>query len=184
FRTLRAVLGAALLAVLDALGVENAADDVVAHTRKVLHAAATDHDDGVFLQVVTFARDVADDFEAIGQADLGDLTQSRVRLLRGRRVDAGANAALLGVFLQSRNLVALYRRLARLADQLVYGRHRTIPCNRVSLPLRADTWPHACSCAIKGHSAFADDLHRQRTPYQRHACSIHVLNVRRALFEA
>src|SRR5690606_28354943 len=110
FRTLRAVLGAALLAVLDALGVENAADDVVAHARKVLYAAATDHDDRVFLQVVAFARDVADDFEAIGQADLGVLTQSRVRLLRGRRVDAGANAALLGVFLQSRNLVALYRR--------------------------------------------------------------------------
>src|SRR6218665_3556433 len=59
FRTLRAVLGAALLAVLDALGVENAADDVVTHTRQVLYAAATDHDDGVLLQVVTFARNVA-----------------------------------------------------------------------------------------------------------------------------
>ena len=30
-----------------------------------------------------------------GQAHLGDLTQSRVRLLRGRRVDAGADAAAL-----------------------------------------------------------------------------------------
>src|SRR6218665_3712707 len=72
-RTLRTVLRTALLAVLDTLGIENAADDVVTHTRQVLDAAATDHHDGVFLQVVTFTRDVADDFEAVGEADLGNL---------------------------------------------------------------------------------------------------------------
>src|ERR1700754_968159 len=126
-RTLRTVLGTALLAVLDTLGIENAADDVVTDTRKVLNAAATDHDDGVFLKVVTFAGDVTNDFEAVGQADLGDLTQSRVRLLRRRGVDAGADAALLRVLLKSGNLITLYVRLARLADQLVYGRHSTIP---------------------------------------------------------
>src|ERR1043165_3695572 len=41
---LGAVLGTALLAVLDALGVEHAAQDVVAHARQVLDAAAADHD--------------------------------------------------------------------------------------------------------------------------------------------
>ena len=57
-RPLGAILGTALLAVLDALGVERAADDVVANAGQVLHAAATDHDDGVFLQVVAFAGNV------------------------------------------------------------------------------------------------------------------------------
>src|SRR6195256_4626887 len=94
-RTLRAVLGTALLTVLDALRIEDAAENVVAHARQILDAAAADHDHGVFLKVVAFAGDVTDDFEAIGQAHLGDLTKRRVRLLRGRGVDARANAALL-----------------------------------------------------------------------------------------
>lgn len=68
-RTLRTVLGAALLAVLDALGIENTTDDVATHARQVLYAAAADHDHGVFLKVMTFARNVADDFEAVGEAD-------------------------------------------------------------------------------------------------------------------
>ncbi|ADZ66326.1 hypothetical protein BRUCa_1233 [Brucella melitensis] len=70
-----------------------------------------------------FTRDITNDFKAVRQTNLGNLTQSRVRLLRGRRVNAGANAALLRVCLQCRNLIALHRRSARLADKLVYGRH-------------------------------------------------------------
>src|SRR5262249_20706047 len=41
-RTLGAVLRAALLAVLDALGIQHAPEDVVAHARQVLDAAAAD----------------------------------------------------------------------------------------------------------------------------------------------
>ena len=40
---LGAVFRTALLAVLDALRVEHAAQDVIAHARQVLHAAAADH---------------------------------------------------------------------------------------------------------------------------------------------
>src|SRR3954471_17713720 len=47
---LGAVLGAGLLAVLDALRVERAAHDVVAHARQVLDAAAADQHHGVLLQ--------------------------------------------------------------------------------------------------------------------------------------
>ncbi|MCY1224944.1 hypothetical protein D9M72_371220 [compost metagenome] len=131
-RTLRTILRTTLLAVLDALRIENTTDDVVTNARKVLNAAAADHDNRVFLKVVTFTRNVADDFEAVRQTNLGNLTESRVRLLRGRRVNAGANATLLRVFLQSRNLIALYLCLTRLADQLVYGRHIPIPCKILS----------------------------------------------------
>src|ERR1043166_2493148 len=93
--TLRAVLGAALTPLLDAAGVEGSANGVVANAGKVLHTAAADHDAGVLLEVVPFAADVGDDFEAVGETDLGDLAQSRVRLLRRGGVDAGTHAALL-----------------------------------------------------------------------------------------
>ena len=53
---------------------------------------------------MTLARDVTDHLEAIGQAYLGDLAQGRVRLLRRRRIDARANAALLRRMLQGRHV--------------------------------------------------------------------------------
>src|SRR5690606_1181482 len=94
-RPLGAVLGTALTPVLHALGVERAANDVIAHTGKILHAATTDHDDRVLLQVMTFTRDIAGNFKAVGKANTGNLTKGRVRLLRGRRVDASTHATLL-----------------------------------------------------------------------------------------
>src|SRR5580693_1972870 len=89
-RTLRAVFRTALLTVLDALGIEDAAENVVTHAGQILDATAADHDHGVLLKVMAFTRNVADDFEAIGQAHLGDLAERRIRLLRGRGVDARA----------------------------------------------------------------------------------------------
>src|SRR6266851_3076123 len=53
------VLGARLLAVLGACGVERAADDVVADARQVLHLAPADEHHGVLLQVVADAGDVS-----------------------------------------------------------------------------------------------------------------------------
>src|SRR5207249_6751514 len=98
-----AVLRTTLLTVLDALGIEDAAEDVVANAGQVLDAAAADHDHRVLLKVMAFTRDVADHFEAVGQAHLGNLTKRRVRLLRGRGIDARANAALLRRLLQRRH---------------------------------------------------------------------------------
>lgn len=122
-RTLGAVLRAALLAVLDALRVEHAAKDVIAHAGKVAHTPAADQHDRVLLQVVPLARDVGDDLALVGQAHLGHLAQRRVRLLRGRRVHASANAALLRVLLHRRDLGLGLLRNAALADQLVDRRH-------------------------------------------------------------
>src|SRR5258708_23331067 len=123
FRTFRAVVRTTLLAVLDALGIEDAAENVVAHAGQILDAAAADHDHGMLLKVMAFTRNVADDFEAIGQAHLGDLAKRRVRLLRGRGVDARANAALLRRLLQRRHLLARLLYDARTCDQLVDRRH-------------------------------------------------------------
>src|ERR1700756_637924 len=119
FRTLGAVFRTTLLTVLDALGIEDAAENVVAHAGQILDAAAADHDHRVFLKVVALTGDVTDDLEAIGQAHLGDLTKRRVRLLRGRGVNARAHAALLRRLLQSRNLLARLLHFTWICDQLV-----------------------------------------------------------------
>src|SRR6185369_16564547 len=91
-RRLGAVLRAALLAVLHALRVERAAHDVIAHAGQVLDAPAADQHHRVFLQVVAFAADVADDLEAVGEAHLRHLAKRGVRLLRRRGVDPGADS--------------------------------------------------------------------------------------------
>src|SRR6185312_25897 len=63
---LRAITAARLLAVLDALRVQRTADDLVAHAGQVLHTAATDQDDRVFLEVVALAGDVGGDLHLAG----------------------------------------------------------------------------------------------------------------------
>src|SRR3546814_250216 len=85
----------------------------------VLHTTAADHHHRVLLQVMALAGNVAADLEAVGQAHARHLTKSRVRLLRRRGVDAGADPPLLRAGLQSRHLVAHNLRFARLTDQLV-----------------------------------------------------------------
>src|SRR6476661_8133977 len=131
--TLGAVLGTGLPAVLDALRVEDAAEHVVPHAGKVAHTAAADQHDAVLLEVVALAGNVADHFALVGQAHLGHLAQRRVRLLRGRRIDAGADAALLRVLLHRRDLRLGLLRFATLADQLVNRRHEAL---HLSLPER------------------------------------------------
>src|SRR6266446_2163604 len=88
---LGAVLGAGLLAVGDAGGVERGPDHLVAVTRQVLDAAAADEDDRVLLQVVPLAGDVGADLDPVRQPHARDLAQRRVRLLGRHRRDARAD---------------------------------------------------------------------------------------------
>src|SRR4051794_7698029 len=97
FGALGAVFRARLAAVLDPLGIEDSAKHVIANAGQVAHAAAADQHDAVLLEVVALARDIADDFALVGQPHLGDLAKRRVRLLRGGRIDPGADSALLRV---------------------------------------------------------------------------------------
>src|SRR4051812_264878 len=120
---LRAVPAASLLAVADTLGVQRAADDLVAHAREVLHPAAAHEHHRVLLQVVADARDVGGHLDATGEPHASDLAQRRVRLLRRRRVHARADTAALGRTLQRRGLGLLDLVLAALADQLVDRGH-------------------------------------------------------------
>src|SRR5690606_36992435 len=67
FRPLGAVLRTALATILDALSVEDATQNVIAHAGKILHTTAADKHDRVLLEVVAFARNVANYFKTIGQ---------------------------------------------------------------------------------------------------------------------
>src|ERR1700741_2956371 len=99
---------------------------------------------------MALTRDVADDLEAVGQAHLGHFPKRRVRLLRGRGVDARANAALLRRLLQRRHLLARFLYSARTCDQLVDRRHVSLhpysSCETVigsanSFGTTRPTWP-------------------------------------------
>src|SRR5690606_10309757 len=76
------------------------------------------------LQVVAFTRDVGDDLDTVHEANLGDLPQRRVRLLRGRGVHASAHAALLGVRPEVRRLPLVERLGAAVTEELIDRGHR------------------------------------------------------------
>src|SRR5438876_2092367 len=79
--------------------------------------------DGVLLEIVALARDVGRDLHLVRQADARDLPKGRVRLLRGMREHARADAALLRRPAESRGLRLPLLESAALADELVDGGH-------------------------------------------------------------
>src|SRR3569832_191912 len=124
--TLGAVFRSALTAVVDARGVERAANDVVANARQILHAATADQNDRVLLQVVPLAGDVGGHFHAVRQAHARDLAQGRVRLLRRGRVNAHADATALRAGLERGRVRFELRLGATELDELIDGGHSTL----------------------------------------------------------
>ena len=94
-RLLSSIQGTALVASVNACAVERTSDDVVTNTREVLDTAAADHNDRVFLEVMSDTRNVSSDFHAVGKTDTGIFTKCRVRLLRCHGADTSADSSLL-----------------------------------------------------------------------------------------
>src|SRR5690242_17889595 len=94
FRALDAIFRTADAALCNASGVERAAHDVITHTGQIYHTATAHEHDGVSLKVITFMRNVSDDFKAIRQTYLGHFAHGRVRLFgrTGHHLDALATA--------------------------------------------------------------------------------------------
>jgi hypothetical protein len=90
--------------ILHTFGVQRAPDEVIADARQVLDPAPSDKDDRVFLEVMSYPRDIARDFDIIGQTDSGHLAEGRVGLLWSGGEDPRANASFLRAVLQSRRL--------------------------------------------------------------------------------
>jgi anti-sigma factor RsiW len=120
-RTYAFAAGAA--ALLNAGGVQCAADDVVADAGQILHAATAHEHNGVLLKIVTLVGDVGDDLGAVGEANLGDLADGGVGLLGGARHDLDANAAAEGVARKRGRLGFRGDLAASLANELVDCRH-------------------------------------------------------------
>src|SRR5438067_1024767 len=117
-----------------------AAHHVIADARQILDATAADQHDRVLLKIVAFAADVADDFEAVGQAGFRDFPQRRVRLFRRRRVDPCADAALLRALLERWYLAFRDGRRTALPHELIDGWHLKIVrsgCPECAVALRA-----------------------------------------------
>src|SRR4051812_31567324 len=100
FFFLGTVLGTALLAVFYAGSIKGTPNDMIAHTRKIFYPASADQHDTVLLEIVTFTRNVGNDFHLISKTYLGHLAEGRVRLLRGSGINTGANAATLRAGIQ------------------------------------------------------------------------------------
>ena len=121
--SLRSIPRPRLAALIDAEGIEDAADDLVADAGEVADTAAADEHNGVLLQVMAFTGDIGGQFLAVGQADTGDLPQSRVRLLGGHRADLKADAALGGTAFEEGRLRLGRLLFPRFTDELVDRRH-------------------------------------------------------------
>src|SRR5690606_11880946 len=125
------VAGTSLLTILNTLGIQSTANNLVATTWKVLYTTTANEHDGVFLQVVSDTWNVSGNFDATGKAHTCDLTQSRVWLLRGGGVHTGAHATAHWVALKGRGLGLDDLRRAALADQLLNSRHfRVLPLSK------------------------------------------------------
>src|SRR4051812_34034574 len=125
---LGAVARTGLLTVLHAGGVEGPADDLVADTGEVAYPAGTQQHDRVLLEVVPDAGDVRRNLDARGEPHTRHLAQRRIRLLRGDRLNTGADAPPLGRTLQRRSLRLRLRPLAAAAHELLDGRHGLPVC--------------------------------------------------------
>src|SRR6185503_7444548 len=90
---------------------------------EILDAAAAHEHDRVLLEVVALTRDVGADLHRVRQTDAGHLAEGRVRLLRSRRVDARADAALLRGARERRGLVLRDRWLPAFPNELIDSRH-------------------------------------------------------------
>jgi hypothetical protein len=99
---------------------------VVANTRKVLNPATTDQYDRVFLKVMADAWDVRGDFETVRETNAANLTERRVRFLRSRSINAGANTTALWAAFKRRRLRLPWLVVAALTDQLIDRRHEVL----------------------------------------------------------
>ena len=122
-RLLGPVLRTALPSILDAGGVQRPPNNVVLHTREVLHTPTPNEHNRVLLKIVTLSRDVGRHLIPIGQANARDLPKRRVRLLRRGRIHTRADTAPLWTSLERGGITLLLFALSPLPNELLYCRH-------------------------------------------------------------
>jgi hypothetical protein len=126
---LRTILRAALRTLHDANRIKRAAHNVITHTRQILHTAAANQHNRVLLQVMTLARNVRGNLNAVRQANASDLAERRVRLLWRLCIDASANTTTLRRTLQRRRCRLIIRRRAPFSHELIKCRQSKLLTN-------------------------------------------------------
>ena len=96
---------------------------MVAHAWKILHSAASQKHDAVFLEVVAFVRDVRDDFDAAGESNLSHFANGRIRLLGRASSNLHAYPPAKRASLQCRRLGLGLDPPPRLSNELVDSGH-------------------------------------------------------------
>ena len=71
--SLGTILRSTLCSLGDARRIQSATNRVVSHTWQILDSTASDQNNRVLLQIVTFTADIARDFHTIGQPHTTDL---------------------------------------------------------------------------------------------------------------
>src|SRR3989304_1372189 len=93
---------------------------------QVFYTAASDEDNAVFLQVVSFSSDICNYLLAIGKAHPGNFSQSRVWFFRSFSFNLKTYSPFLRALLQGRRLFSAYFRSSASANQLINCRHRCL----------------------------------------------------------
>lgn len=125
-RFLATVPATRLSSLVDSQSILSTPNDLISNTRQIANPPASDQDDRVFLQIVTFARNINSDFLAIAQANTGDLPQGRVRLFRSHRSNLQANTLLLRALFQHWRFGELSLGPTILANQLINCWHKSV----------------------------------------------------------
>src|SRR5690349_9822289 len=96
---------------------------MVTHTRKVFYTTTAHQHDRVLLQVVTISGDISNNLHFVGEANLGHITQRRVRLLKRSGINTGANSTAERTAIQSPGLTFGLNDLSSFSYQLLNCRH-------------------------------------------------------------
>lgn len=120
------VLRAPLFSVTYTRGIKSSTDDVVTNSGQILHTPSPDHDDRVFLEVMSFARNVGCHFDSVCQTNARDLPQRGVGFLGSRRVNTRADSSPLRAALQRGSLALPSRLFSAPPYELVYCRQSVL----------------------------------------------------------
>jgi hypothetical protein len=125
FRPLGSVLRTTSITSFDTRRIQGSANDVVSHTRQILHASTANENNGVLLKRMPDTRDVRVDLIAIRESYTSDLTKSRIRLLGSLCKNTQTHAPPLRALREVRRTCPGNPRLPALTNQLLNCRHAT-----------------------------------------------------------
>lgn len=126
FRSLCSIFAPLLFSSFHACSIKSSTDDVITNSRQILHPSTTNHHDGVFLEVMTFSRNVSSHFILVRQSNAGYFSHRRIRLLWCGGIHPCTYATALRTGSQSRRLTFVHEFRASFSNKLLNCRHSIV----------------------------------------------------------